>query len=159
MCDYSLYTFPNRLAREGEDLVAYRFSSGCVGFASAAGAVHPDVTCSTTWLRRKWRVLGPWFFPRKSFGPTAVCLPPGSRLRLDPVSVSLRRLLGLREKEEAVLTQGIADEFRYRDGLRFENGKVIFLQTVPAGQRVRVVSMAASMDWFENELELTGAWL
>jgi len=25
MCDYSLYEFPNRLAREREELVVYRF--------------------------------------------------------------------------------------------------------------------------------------
>jgi hypothetical protein len=25
MCDYSLYEFPNRLAREKEELVTYRF--------------------------------------------------------------------------------------------------------------------------------------
>src|ERR1035438_785449 len=34
MCDYSLYEFPNRLAREGEELVTYRFPSGSMGLAS-----------------------------------------------------------------------------------------------------------------------------
>ena len=75
MCDYSLYTFPNRLAREGEDLVAYRFSSGCVGFASPAEAVQPYRTRGTNWLQWNWPVLRTWFFPRKSFGPTAVLSP------------------------------------------------------------------------------------
>jgi hypothetical protein len=34
MCDYSLMGIPNRLAEEGEDLVAHRFPTGSVGFAS-----------------------------------------------------------------------------------------------------------------------------
>ena len=34
MCDYSLYEFPNRLAREGEELVTYRFPSGSLGLVS-----------------------------------------------------------------------------------------------------------------------------
>ena len=34
MCDYSLYEFPNRLAREGEELVTYRFPSGSMGLVS-----------------------------------------------------------------------------------------------------------------------------
>ena len=133
MCDYSLYTFPNRLAREGEDLMAYRFSSGCVGFTASAEAMPSDRTHGPNWLQWDWPVLRTWFFPRTCFGPAAVCLPPGSRVRLDPVAAALRWPLGLCESEEAVLTQGIADEFRYRDGLRFQNGKEIFLQTLPSG--------------------------
>ena len=39
MCDYSLAGIPNRLAVEGERLVACRFSTGSMGLASA----HPSV--------------------------------------------------------------------------------------------------------------------
>ena len=41
MCYYSLYLFSNRLARDGEELVAYRFSSGCTGFISASDTSGP----------------------------------------------------------------------------------------------------------------------
>ena len=34
MCDYSLMAVPNRLAREGEELVAHRFPTGSLGLAS-----------------------------------------------------------------------------------------------------------------------------
>jgi hypothetical protein len=33
MCDYSLHTFPNRLAADGEDLVVYRFGAESLGLA------------------------------------------------------------------------------------------------------------------------------
>ena len=56
MCDYSLAGVPNRLAVEGEQLVVHRFSTGSVGLASP---------CSSL-----------------SSKETAVCIPPGARLRL-----------------------------------------------------------------------------
>ncbi len=34
MCDYSLMTVPNRLAREGEKLIFHRFPTGSMGLAS-----------------------------------------------------------------------------------------------------------------------------
>src|ERR1700689_2479762 len=34
MCDYSLMAVPNRLAAEGEDLIAHRFPTGSMGLAS-----------------------------------------------------------------------------------------------------------------------------
>ena len=34
MCDYSLMNVPNRLAQEGEELVAHRFPTGSLGLAS-----------------------------------------------------------------------------------------------------------------------------
>ena len=39
MCDYSLMAVPNRLAKEGEELVSHRFPTGSVGFASP-GDLH-----------------------------------------------------------------------------------------------------------------------
>ena len=36
MCDYSLAGIPNRLAAEGEQLVAYRFSTRAIGLTSPA---------------------------------------------------------------------------------------------------------------------------
>ena len=42
MCDYSLMAIPNRLAEEGEDLVAHRFPTGSVGLASPRDLHMPD---------------------------------------------------------------------------------------------------------------------
>ena len=45
MCDYSLMAVPNRLAREGEELVAHRFPTGSLGLASPSDlkrAVDPN---------------------------------------------------------------------------------------------------------------------
>ncbi len=57
MCDYSLYTFRSRLACDGEELVANRFSSGCIGFISASDAWEQE--SSGTWLGRNWMQLKP----------------------------------------------------------------------------------------------------
>ena len=58
MCDYSLAGIPNRLAVEGEQLVAYRFSTGAIGLTS------PDAS--------RWRL---W-----SKKTPAVCVLPGACL-------------------------------------------------------------------------------
>ena len=42
MCDYSLADVPNRLAEEGEQLVAWRFSTGSMGLTSDK-SLTPDV--------------------------------------------------------------------------------------------------------------------
>jgi len=141
MCDYSLYVFPNRLARDGEELVTYRFSSGCIGCVSASDISEPQNR--KTWLGRHWPQLKTWFFPREHDGPTAVCIPPGAQLALESVEAKLCRHLGLEENERAVFIHVTADEFSYRDGLRFRNGRQILLQRLPPGQRVRIVSTAS----------------
>jgi len=37
MGHYPLYEFPNRIAREGEELVTYRFPLGSIGTGVASG--------------------------------------------------------------------------------------------------------------------------
>jgi len=50
MCDCSLHTFRNRIAHDGEQLVAHRFWSGCIGFISARGR-HLDETAGASLCR------------------------------------------------------------------------------------------------------------
>ena len=56
MCDYSLHTYPNRLAADGEELVVHRFGAGSLGLASPAdlgpviSASQDDVN-GTLWSR------------------------------------------------------------------------------------------------------------
>lgn len=147
MCDYSLMALPNRLAREGEELVAHRFLTGSIGFTSPAelagveAAQHP---AGTGW----WGRLREFLSPREPVCPTAVCIPPGARLRLEPVAVRLRREFELGETEEVVFTQIDAQAHSYRDAVRFAGGRQVRLQELPEGQRAVVVdlSMAEELD-------------
>jgi hypothetical protein len=138
MCDYSLYVFSNRLARDGEELVAYRFSSGCIGFVSASDMSEAENR--KAWLGQNWPQLKTWLFPRQHNGPTAVCIPPGAQLTLERVERELRQRLGLEESEQAAFIQVTANEFSYRDGLRFRDAQQILLQELPPGQHARIIS-------------------
>ena len=69
MCDYSLAGVPNRLAEEGEKLVACRFSTGSIGLTSGVAS-----------LLRFWFNQTP-----------AVCVPPGARLLLRDIPKDLQR--------------------------------------------------------------------
>ena len=53
MCDYSLMMVPNRLAIEGEELVAHRFQSGTTGFVSHSDFViwHAERHSKSIWQR------------------------------------------------------------------------------------------------------------
>ena len=46
MCDYSLMCVPNRLAREREELVAHRFTTGSMGLASDLDLSPPPYSIS-----------------------------------------------------------------------------------------------------------------
>jgi hypothetical protein len=58
----------------------------------------------------------------------------------------LGQRLGLEERELAAFIQVTAEEFSYRDGLRFRNGWQILLQALPPGQRVRIISTTGLQD-------------
>ena len=81
MCDYSLLAVPNRLAREGEQLVTHRFPTGSLGLASAI-----DLNCeSSAEARTWWTAVKEFFNPLELGSVTAVCIPPGAHLRLHGV--------------------------------------------------------------------------
>jgi hypothetical protein len=136
MCDYSLYVFPNRLARDNEELVTCRFSSGCVGFISASDASERENR--RIFWGISWTQLKPWFFPRRHEGPPAVCIAPGTRIRLVSIGRELQLRLELGETEEAIFIQVSAEAFRYCDGFQFRNGRRILLQQLPEGQQAVV---------------------
>jgi hypothetical protein len=75
MCDYSLQGLPNRLAAEGEELVAHRFLTSTIGFAS------PQELQAIASARTAQRRSGFWSaikdLLRVEWGPpaTAVCIP------------------------------------------------------------------------------------
>jgi len=152
MCDYSLMSFPNRLAREGEELVAHRFPCGTMGLASRMD-LQPPQNPLTVRLRNVWSDL--WGIPqsRRSQCVVAVCIPPGAHLRVLDIPEDLQREIDIRRTEEVTFTQITASPFRYRDAIRFRNGCEILLQRLEEGQRVRVLSLSVA-DFADLAMEL-----
>jgi hypothetical protein len=56
----------------------------------------------------------------------------------------LQREIDVRRTEEVTFTQLRASPFRYRDAIRFRNGREILLQRLQEGQRVRVLSLSVA---------------
>ena len=122
MCDYSLAGIPNRLAAEGEQLVAYRFSTGVIGLTS------PDAS--------RWRL---W-----SKQTPAVCVPPGACLLLRDIPKDLQQQFDVNATEEVIFVQLSAEAYQYRDAVRFRNGREVLLQRLKCGQNVEVLSLCAA---------------
>lgn len=145
MCDYSLHTYPNRLAADGEDLVVHRFGAGSLGLASPAD-LAPVISASKIAQGSVWSRAKAWFLGRNPRWEAekrvpAVCVPPGSRLVVSDISKSLQRELGVGEVEEVQFVEITAELNTYRDAVRFANGRQALLQQLREGQRVRVVSV------------------
>jgi hypothetical protein len=151
MCDYSLMSFPNRLAAEGEELVVHRFRSGAQGLVSRSDLRRVAVTSPVR--RRSFRsllseigsLLGEIVTgPDNSKSLPAVCIPPGARLLLRDIPERLQSQLGIRGVEEVTFTQLTSDAFSYRDAVHFRNGIEIILQQLQEGQRVRVLNLSSA---------------
>ena len=147
MCDYSLHTFPNRLAADGEDLVVHRFAAGSLGLASPSD-LTPVISATESAKFCSWSQIKQWFQGQGSRWEArnrvpAVCVPPGARLIVRDVPKSLQRELGVTEIEEVEFVQTTAEAHMYRDAVRFSNGRQILLQELREGQRIRVVSTSA----------------
>jgi hypothetical protein len=152
MCDYSLMSFPNRLAREGEELVVHQFACGAMGLASPVD-LQRDRNPLTVRIRNVWSDL--WGFPSagRSQHVVAVCIPPGAHLRVWDIPAYLQREIDVRRTEEVTFTQLTASPFRYRDAIRFRNGHQVLLQRLEEGQRVRVLSLSVA-DFVDLPTEL-----
>jgi hypothetical protein len=145
MCDYSLHTYPNRLATDGEILVVHRFGAGSLGLASPAD-LAPVISASdsahgTLWSRAKTWFLGhnaKWEAEKRV---PAVCIPPGARLLLKDIPKNLQRELGVGETEEVRFIETTAETNTYRDAVRFKNCRQALLQQLREGQRVQVLSV------------------
>jgi hypothetical protein len=155
MCDYSLLTLPNRLAIEGERLVSYRFPSYSIGLASpreitAATCRRHEADLHVTWWSRfkKWLLQ-----PAPASQPvSAVCIPPGARLRVSNIPPAIQKTLGIGLVEEVMFTELSACPYEYRDAVRFRNGRQVLLQTLGEGVHFKVLSL----DMIEPELQPAG---
>src|SRR5581483_1674311 len=123
MCDYSLMAVPNRLAQEGEELVAHRFPTGSLGLASPGD------------LKRIADAPAP-----------AGRIPPGARLRLQDIPARLQHEIGVGPVEDVTFTQISAAVNSYRDAVRFTNGREVRLQELREGQRVKVLDLSLAED-------------
>ena len=146
MCDYSLQGLPNRLAVEGEQLITYRFPTGSVGLATptdiaAANCPKPQGGCDRSW----WSAVKHLLNPQLELGQVpAVCIPPGAQLFMNQIPEELRRKFALQAVEHVTFVQFIADSYRYRDGIRFRNGKQVSLQEITGNVRFEVISLASN---------------
>jgi hypothetical protein len=153
MCDYSLHGMPNRLAVVGEELVTYRFPTGSVGLATptdiaAASRPKPYGGCRRSW----WSLLKRWLDPQMELDQVpAVCMPPGAHLLMNHIPEELKRKFELLAVEDVTFAQLSADDYRFRDGIRFRNGKQVLLQEVTEGVRFEVLSVASSQQGTEAE--------
>jgi hypothetical protein len=137
MCDYSLMAIPNRLARDGEELVTHRFHTGTIGLASRADL---QIESQPEEGPKFWAAIKKAFTASMSKPVCAVCIPPGSSLLLQDIPESLQREMCVGPVEHVTFTQMSADTNRYRDAVRFSNGREVLLQRLREGQRVRVLS-------------------
>lgn len=152
MCDYSLHTFPNRLAVDGEELVVHRFGGASLGLASANDVAPPIPAVRCTGNSRKlwsWSGLKEWFKAQQPKWEAekripAVCIPPGATLLLRDIPKNLQRELGVGEIEEVRFVQTSAEVNTYRDAVRFKNNRQVLLQGLREGQRATVLSLGAS---------------
>jgi len=126
MCDYSLHGLPNRLAREGEDLVAHRFSTGAIGLASPADLRRQMQ--SNPEKQSLWSAIKAAFMPAQVSETPAVCIPPGATLRLMDIPMSLQREFGVGPDETVAFTQTSAMPQTFHDAVRFKNGRLALLQ-------------------------------
>jgi hypothetical protein len=160
MCDYSLHTYPNRLAHDGEELVVHRFGAGSLGLASPAD-LSAVISASKTCNGSLWSQAKAWFLGRNPRWEAekrvpAVCIPPGARLILRDIPKGLQRELEVGETEEVWFIETTAEVNTYRDAVRFKNCRQALLQQLREGQRVRVLS--TGVEEFEPVEEVwTGA--
>ena len=144
MCDYSLHTYPNRLAADGENLVVHRFGAGSLGLASPADLI--PVLKANKNGGNFWSQVKTWFQGRNPRWEAekrvpAVCIPPGARLVLWDIPKNLQRDLGVGEVEEVQFIQITAEVNTYRDAVRFKNCRQALLQQLREGQHVQVLSI------------------
>jgi hypothetical protein len=145
MCDYSLMAVPNRLAQEGEELVAHRFPTGSLGLA-APGDLKRVMDPPAPARRSFWVAVRDFFNPPKAEPVPAVCIPPGARLRLHDIPSRLQQDLGVGPIEDVTFTQISAAVNSYRDAVRFPNGREVRLQELREGQRVQVLDLSMAED-------------
>jgi hypothetical protein len=145
MCDYSLMGIPNRLAKQGENLVICKFKTGSLGLTPVRSDTRAQGVLGR--LRAMLRMLSSEFTDE----PIAACVPPGARLLLQNVPKYLQLACHVGSTEEVVFTQLTATAYEYRDAVRFQNGYEVLLQDLETGQRARVLELSLPEELLDTE--------
>ena len=143
MCDYSLMGVPSRLAKEGEELVVHLFPTRSKGLASQDEIVAEQSRRDSLSM---WARVKEFFEPLKLHSVTAVCIPPGARLRMLDIPACFRSSLKISETEDVTFTQMTAAANAYRDAVRFGSGHELLLQALMEGQRVKILNLDAESE-------------
>jgi hypothetical protein len=155
MCDYSLMCLPNRLGKEGEDLVVHRFPTGSLGFASPLD-LYRVAKPEQAQGRGFWASLKAFFSPPRTADIPAVCIPPGARLTLAGIPKRLQMDLDVGAEEEVLFTQLTAAVNTYRDAVRFKNGYHARLQDLTEGVRAKVLDLSLAEEFEPVHEERSG---
>jgi hypothetical protein len=144
MCDYSLHAIPNRLAVDGEQLVTHRFPTFSIGLASPADLQKVVRAQQGKPEGSWWSRLKDWFSqpPFRNEEVPAVCIPPGARLMVRDIPEDIQQEFSVGPVEEVVFRELTPNAYRYRDGIRFRNGREVLLQHLREGLQVDVLSLA-----------------
>jgi hypothetical protein len=145
MCDYSLGGLPNRLAVEGEELIVHKFPTHSIGLASPAD-LKPKISEALVTDKGFWQRIKNFFTPETtSPNAPAVCVPPGACLILKGIPLDLQQKWSIGEEEGVLFSQISAEANAYRDAFCFRDGRLVLLQHVNEGIRVKVVSLGGDL--------------
>uniref|UniRef100_Q01YP5 Uncharacterized protein n=1 Tax=Solibacter usitatus (strain Ellin6076) TaxID=234267 RepID=Q01YP5_SOLUE len=139
-----MHNMPQRLAREGEILVTYRFRTGRIGLASlievtAARQLRGRGSFWSAWLRALELCLRP-------HQPWSVRVAPGAHLRITSVPRQIAQEFGVRPVEDVTFVRLNGSGFVHRDAIRFGNGRHLLLQLFAVGVAFQVLT-DGSEDW------------
>lgn len=145
MCDYSLFTYPNRLACEGEQLISYRFQSYSIGLApledvEAALRAKESATSFSWWSR----LNGSNHRTTRRGHIPAVCVPPGTSLRVTHMPVELQWRFGFGSIAQVTFVELDSSAYEYRDAIRFKTGRTVLLQDLGENVRFEVLCLTAA---------------
>ena len=143
MCDYSLMGVPNRLAKEGEDLVVIRFPTGSRGLTQCEESSNGEGPQTRPHF---FKSIVQLLFGNPQGTKVAVCIPPGARLLLGDIPQGLQESLKVGSTEEVTFTQLTAKPHVYRDAVRFKNGCELLVQQLEDGQRVTVLDLSLAAE-------------
>jgi len=160
MCDYSLHAVPNRLAVEGEELITHQFPTYSIGLVSVAEVERAVDPPSRSEIHRSWwSALNNWLSarpPRQRV--TAICIPPGARLRASRIPRHIQREFDIGPVEEVTFVQLGLEAYQYRDAIRLWNGRTVLLQLLHEGVRFKMLSLSSTETEPLPEVELELAW-
>jgi hypothetical protein len=159
MSNDSLFAIRNRLVAEGEQLVLHNVSTGSLDLVSVADIRSDEWACSHPRKSTFWRAIARCLeienAPDDSHPVSAVWVPSGTYLILKEIPKFLQQRYGLEEEEGAIYLRPDTEDGTSRGELRFNNGALVQLRELRAGQLVEVLSLAGTQPTlYEPELQM-----